>query len=389
MNRRFITLAALFLFIRAFALSPLEQRIADIIGDVDMGVAVISDLGDTIAVNGDRHFELQSVYKFHQAYALARVLPFDEMMNRLVEFTAADLRPGTWSPLRAAMPEGGSLPLPGLLYYSLRMSDNNVADILFDRFLKPAQVDSVLKAAVPARDFAIANTEAELHADPSLSEANFSTPLDCAILFDRAFAVDTAASMAVVKAVLLSESEFGKERIVKGIGNGTVFHKTGTGYADADGRLTAVNDAAFVYYPRSGGDLGFYSIAVFAADCEQPVAEKKMAEISEAVWSHYIMRSNELAVNSISAPAGIRRPSKVKLPRPNYLADALGAIVGGVVESTIDRVLWGEEGCPEPVRVRSDSDDEDNNELYSSRNGSKSSSRGASSTSQRRPRTRR
>ena len=90
---------------------------------------MITAWGDTVSVNGDKPFELQSVVKFHQALALAKTMTASEMLNTKVTYDASDLKAGTWSPLRAVNKDGGTADLSTLLYYSLRMSDNNAADI--------------------------------------------------------------------------------------------------------------------------------------------------------------------------------------------------------------------------------------------------------------------
>lgn len=298
----------LILSVTALHGESLEGRIAAAVGNDDMGVAVITAWGDTVSVNGDKPYELQSVMKFYQALAMSRTMSAVELLNTKVTYGADDLKPDTWSPLRAVNSEGGTVDLSTLLYYSLRMSDNNAADILFDRFLSASGVDSVLKADTPAKNFAIARTEDEMHKNPSLAAENWSTPLDCAALFHYAFGGEQTESLAAIQAVMATKSAFGNSRIVKGVGNGTVFNKTGTGFENGD-KLTAVNDAAFVYFPLSEGGFGQYSIAVFASDCRQDEAENKIAEISEIVWSYHIMRANEQMAAGINIPGVRNRPS--------------------------------------------------------------------------------
>lgn len=361
----------------------LESRIAAIVGDSDMGVAVISSMGDTVSINGDKPFEMQSVMKFHQALAMAKTMSAKELLDTKVTYGSDDLKPDTWSPLRAVNSQGGTVELSTLLYYSLRMSDNNAADILFDRFLSPTMVDSVLKADTPAKNFAIAYTEDDMHRNPSLAGGNWSTPLDCAGLFDYAFACDSSQSVVALQAVMASKSAFGNSRIVKGVGNGTVYNKTGTGFEKA-GRTTAVNDAAFVYFPYAWGGFGYYSIAVFASDCVASEAEAKIAEISELVWSYHITRANDLAANMINVAGASRPGTRVKETEGNGLGRILGAaaLTAIIVDEIVNRVF--DYSGSDYYESDNSSKSSGSSSNYSGGRSSKKTGSGSSSTSQRR-----
>lgn len=380
MKERFILLLlAVLPALSALRAESLEERLTAVIGSDDIGVAVITAWSDTVSVNGTKPFELQSVMKFHQALAMSRIMSVDELLNTKVTYSSEDLKTDTWSPLRAANGDGGTVDLSTLLYYSLRMSDNNAADILFDRFLTAAEVDSVLKADTPARNFAIRHTEDEMHKNPALAAENWSTPLDCASLFHYAFAEDSTQSIAALQAVMATKSPFGNSRIVKGVGNGTVFNKTGTGF-EKDGKVSAVNDAAFVYFPFSDSGFGQYSIAVFASDCHQTEAEAKIAEISEIVWSYHIMRANGQVAAGITVPGVTNRQHENASDSDSDASvgqKILGAalLTAMVVDEIVDRV--NEHSGKDYSNGYSTSDS-------GSRNRSKSKSEGSRSTSQRR-----
>lgn len=117
------------------------------------------------------------------------------------------------------------------------------------------------------------------------------------------FAVDTAASDILVKAVMARESAFGRDRIVAGIPSKSarVFHKTGTAPADSAGRRAVVSDLAVVSYPVANG-YGHYGIGVFVRnhDGELAVADKLIADISQAVWSDIIVgEANSVGLDSV------------------------------------------------------------------------------------------
>ena len=68
MQKRAFTLLMLLLALTAGAQS-LADELRREIGSDNIGVAVITSWGDTVVVNGERHYPLMSVFKFHQAVA--------------------------------------------------------------------------------------------------------------------------------------------------------------------------------------------------------------------------------------------------------------------------------------------------------------------------------
>ncbi len=319
-----------------------KQRLAEdlhrIIGGDRIGVAVIFSDGDTLAMDGNRSFELQSVAKLHQAVALADKIGYPAIMTDSVTVTAADLRADTWSPLRAAFPDGLTLTMPNLLYQSLVMSDNNAADIIFDRYISPAEVDSMIRKRGDFGDFGIAVTEAEMHADAAFSACNHSTPLATARFVDNFFTRDTTAAATVVKAVMSSSNPLGAARIPAGIpaGQALIFHKTGTGFEQADGTTSALNDAAFVCYTHPDGRTGYYTLVVFMADYQgsREDGERKIADISEAVWNSTVI-DRVKSMNSTAAIYPGTSGSGTTAAEESFGASVVGAILDAVLEEII------------------------------------------------------
>ena len=99
----------------------------------EIGIAVIIDGKDTVTVNNDIHYPLMSVFKFHQALALADYMGKQQQsLNFELTIKKEDLKPDTYSPLRDNFPQGGfNIDIADLLKYTLQQSDNNACDILF------------------------------------------------------------------------------------------------------------------------------------------------------------------------------------------------------------------------------------------------------------------
>ena len=120
----------------------LSYRLKKVIKDkkAEIGIAVILDAQDTVTVNNDDRYPLMSVFKFHQALAVADYLDRNGLTpDTEIFIPEEELVPDTYSPLREEFPEGEiSLSVSRLLEYSLQLSDNNACDILFEHTGGPA-----------------------------------------------------------------------------------------------------------------------------------------------------------------------------------------------------------------------------------------------------------
>lgn len=157
----------------------LETQLKEAIKDkkAEIGIAVIIDEKDTVTVNNDIHYPLMSVFKFHQALALADYMAKrNQSLDTLLRIEKSDLKPDTYSPLRDKYPQGGiEMSIADLLRYTLQQSDNNACDILFDYQGGPDTVNRYIHS-LGIRDCAIVGTETAMHEDLDLCYQNWSTP---------------------------------------------------------------------------------------------------------------------------------------------------------------------------------------------------------------------
>lgn len=252
----------------------------------DVGIALIYD-GDTLTVNNDAIYPMMSVFKLHQAVALCRM--FEEngtSLDSVMTLRRSELDPDSWSPmLKDHSDEEISLPMRRLLEYTLIESDNNASNEMFVRLMPPAACDSVIAGIIPRGSFEIRFNEAEMQADHSRAYSNRTSPLGAAILIDRLF-TDTLVGKSYqdfIKSALL-RCQTGPDKISAALSETegiTIGHKTGSGYRDENGRLTASNDVAFISLP----DRRHYALAVFVKDFDGTDAEAaaRIARISAAV----------------------------------------------------------------------------------------------------------
>ena len=257
----------------------------------EIGIAVIIDGKDTVTVNNDIHYPLMSVFKFHQALALADYMGKQKQsLETRLPIKKSDLKPDTYSPLRDKYPQGEiEMSIADLLKYTLQQSDNNACDILFDYQGGPDAVNKYIHS-LGIRECAIAGTETAMHEDLNLCYENWTTPLAAAELveiFRKKPLFPNVYKDFIFQTMV--ECQTGQDRLVAPLLDKkvTVGHKTGTGDLNAKGQQIGCNDIGFVLLP--GGRT--YSIAVFVKNSEEnnQANSKIIANISRIVYE-YIMQ---------------------------------------------------------------------------------------------------
>lgn len=133
MRRLLLLTTLLFLFIACKTAAPkndvLRHKIQQIVSDKKaiVGVSIIGTNGkDTLSLQGDSRFPMQSVFKFHIALAvLAEIDKGKLSLDQKIEIPKDELLPEDfWSPLRDENPNGGSFTIEKLIQYTVSHSDN-------------------------------------------------------------------------------------------------------------------------------------------------------------------------------------------------------------------------------------------------------------------------
>lgn len=262
--------------------------------DAKIGIGVIIDGKDTVAVNGDKPFPMLSVYKFPIALSLGEYCRTHNMsLNHQVAIKREDLHLDTYSPMTEKilassqmMTEPLHLPLSEILAYMLQQSDNNASDIALREAGGVGRVSEYLKR-LGINDVNVNSSEAEMHVDNSLCYVNSATPLAMAELLYK-FDVEYSDPISHGIKNLMESCSTGRDRLVKPLVDKSIVvgHKTGTGFMLPDGRLMAVNDVGYVHLP----DGRRYAIAVFVEDSGYDMAhtEALIAEISGIVYQSIV-----------------------------------------------------------------------------------------------------
>lgn len=249
-----------------------------------IGVCVVTD-SLIYGVNLDERFPMMSTVKFATALAVAD--KFGAMADTIM-VTRAQLRPGTWSPLRR-MHRQGDLPIAvdRLLKFALTLSDNNAFDILTEYAGGPHAVQRRL-GKLGIRDIMFRYYENQMNANWELYPDNWCTPRAmAALVYDFYKREDTPASKRIKE--LMAACKTGQNRLIAGIPDegAVLHHKTGTGGNNPrTGLLRAINDVGYVELPGNRGGGG-YAIAVFVAEANfnSHVAADCIADLSEITYN--------------------------------------------------------------------------------------------------------
>ncbi|MCK9211090.1 MAG: class A beta-lactamase, subclass A2 [Ignavibacteriaceae bacterium] len=252
----------------------------------NVGVAIIS-LGnnDTLTINGDSKFPMQSVYKFPLALAvLDKVDKGILSLDQKIFVKKEELLPNTWSPLREKYPEGNvNITLDELLTYTVSVSDNNGCDILFRLLGGPKIVNGYIHN-LGITNIAVAATEEEMHKDGKVQFSNWCTPYamgQLLSLFYHNKILSTKNGKYLMQ--IMVKTSTGTKRIKGLLPTGTIVaHKTGSSGSNEAGVIGALNDVGIVTLPNGN----HFVIVVFISNstAEEAVCENVIAKVTKAVW---------------------------------------------------------------------------------------------------------
>ena len=255
-----------------------------------VGVAVIDvETSDTLTVNNNHHYPMQSVFKFPLAFTfLARIDESKFSFEQKIFVKKSDLLSDTWSPLRDKYPGGDVyIPIEEIITSTVTVSDNNGCDILFNLLGGPEKVNEYMHS-IGINDISIVATESEMHKEWNVQYSNWCTPLAMGKLLQLLEKGNFLSEKS--KTYLISTMEktsTGVDRIKGLLPAGTVVaHKTGSSSTNSDGITAATNDVGLLTLPN-GKKI---ALAVFVSDStdDGKTRDSVIAEIAKAVWEYYV-----------------------------------------------------------------------------------------------------
>jgi beta-lactamase class A len=246
--------------------------------------ATVLETGESVTLNGNQQFPMQSVYKFPIAMAvLAQVDRGKLKLDQKIRVEASDVLQG--SRILDEKSQGMEFSLAELLKYMVSESDGTSCDVLLKLLGEPRVVTEYLRG-LGVNDIVVAHTEKELAQDTAVKYRNYATP-DAAVVLLRAFheGKGLSKSSQALLLQLMTETTTGPKRIKGLLPDGTVVaHKTGTS-STVNGVTAATNDVGLVTLPN-GRHL---AIAVFVSDsgANDAVREGVIAKVAKAAWDEW------------------------------------------------------------------------------------------------------
>lgn len=294
MNRNFlafIVLVSLFSCPSYGQIDSLKNKIEQIINtkDATVGVSIRGiENHDSLSINGDGRFPMQSVFKFHIALAVLDHVDQGKLtLNQEIFISKKELLPNTWSPIRDKYPGGNiKLTLAEIIKYTVAISDNNGCDIILGLIGGPKKVEKYIHK-LGIHDISIIYNEEEMHKDWDAQFSNWTTPkaaTDLLVAFYTKNILSDSSFNFLLKTMI--ETSTGKNRIKGQLPEGTIVaHKTGSSGTNDEGITAASNDIGIVTLPIEN----HFAIAVFVSKSKEndETNEKIISAISKAAWDYF------------------------------------------------------------------------------------------------------
>ncbi|MEN7330712.1 VEB family extended-spectrum class A beta-lactamase [Pseudomonas aeruginosa] len=256
-----------------------------------IGVAIFnSNEKDTLKINNDFHFPMQSVMKFPIALAvLSEIDKGNLSFEQKIEITPQDLLPKTWSPIKEEFPNGTTLTIEQILNYTVSESDNIGCDILLKLIGGTDSVQKFLNAN-HFTDISIKANEEQMHKDWNTQYQNWATPTAMNKLlidtYNNKNQLLSKKSYDFIWKIMRETTTTGSNRLKGQLPKNTIVaHKTGTSGIN-NGIAAATNDVGVITLPN--GQLIFISVFVAESKETSEINEKIISDIAKITWNYYL-----------------------------------------------------------------------------------------------------
>ena len=294
------TLVSCLLFLIVFTkgysqgIEALRQKIDSIIyaKKAIVGVSINGTKpNNSLSINGQRHFPMQSVFKFPIALTILPEIDKGNLgLDQKITIKKSELLPGLWSPIRKKYPEGVTLTIAEIIEYTVALSDNVGCDVLLKLLGKPKVVEDYF-SSLGFDDFAVEINEETMQKNWELQFLNWTTPKEAnkilATFYENKNSLLSEESYDFIWTVM-KETKTGKNRLRGQLPEETIVaHKTGwSGKHEETGITAAVNNIGVVMLPNGG----YFIISVFVTESEEDVKKKKkiISDISKTTWDYFV-----------------------------------------------------------------------------------------------------
>lgn len=255
-----------------------------------VGIAIHNDtFTDSLIINGDYPYPMQSTYKFHLAIAILDQVDKGKLtLGQPVEISKETVSTDLYSPIKDKYPNGTTLPLSEIIRYTVAESDNVGCDIMFGLLGGTEQVQKYFEEKGYSEQ-SIKTTEEEQQANWDIQFQNWTKVSQAnKILFDYYSNTKKLLSDSSHKFLwdTMRSTSTGKDRLKGLLPQGTVVaHKTGySGINKTTGIIAAVNDIGVIELPN--GKVFYISVYVTDSKETEPNSAKIIAEVSKAAYDY-------------------------------------------------------------------------------------------------------
>jgi beta-lactamase class A len=269
-------------------LNKLHQSIDSIIAPIDakIGISLICiEEKDTLTVNNNEFFPMQSVYKFPLALAvMSEVEKGKFKLNQRVNIEKALSNKFSNSALLKQNPNiDKSMTIDSLIMYMIGYSDNVSSDALFDLVGGVEFTNQYMKKLGYANIYMKYNI-IDMAQDPKRRYENCTKPSEMSDLLVNFYQgkILNKSNTSYLLNYMINDSTTHK-RIAGDLPRNTIIaHKTGTSDTNDKGITTAVNDIGIITLPNGK----HYALSVFVSDSKEnyETNEKIIAKISKKIW---------------------------------------------------------------------------------------------------------
>lgn len=257
-----------------------------------VGVSIIGNNGkDTLSLNGERRFPMQSVFKFHIALAVLSEIDKGKLsIDQKIEIGKDELLPKDfWSPLRDENPNGGTFTIERLIQYTVSHSDNTACDVLIRLIGTPKTIEEYIKKS-GVNDIQITFNEEEMQKKWENMFQNWTTPKAASQTLKLFYEnksnlltknshdffwktnIETTTALSRIRGLLPKEI--------------IVAHKSGSSGTNKEtGIMDAVNNIGIVFLP----DGEYFYISVFVTKSHENAKknDRIIADIAKAIYDFY------------------------------------------------------------------------------------------------------
>ena len=299
MKKIVLSIYALLFYTQIFGQTELQQRIAQMISTkkADVGVSILNvENGDTLSINGNKHYPMLSVFKFHIALTVLDKVDKGELtLDQQLYIKKSEFLANTWSPFRKKYPEGNlTITLKEALEWMIIYSDNNLCDILIRLVGGVKTVEHFIGSA----DFIMQNNEEGMHQNWDAQFLNTTTPIFSSQLLAKLLKnkLLTEQSSIFLYQTMVSTA-VGQNRIKGQLPPNTeVAHRTGSSFTNDAGMTGAINDIGMVKLPNGN----HFVISVFVQQTTEKFedGEQIIADIAKATWDSFANTTPQETVKS-------------------------------------------------------------------------------------------